>query len=231
MTEATTSTSNPPPAVLVAGEPRSITNHIIQIPHPQFPFFLTQIVHLSSSSSTAGSSLFVHVTSIPATTAHTLLPNPNPTASTSSAPQTSEEEALDAELSAALAAAGRSTPPSQPSYTVPLGALAEDFALAMCPALPSPTSSSTAGGYRREPISTTISTTSTSSSTTSLASSISKRIASKLSLPQLLLSLSVPNPLLPQPGRIQSAQDSHALLALEKGLRDACSLALSTHVQ
>lgn len=237
MTDVSSTSTIPATAAVSVAIMPSITNHIVQIPHPHFPFFLTQIVHLSSpptSSSTSattpttreGSSLFVHLTSISPTTAHSLLPSSNSTSTNKV--QSKEEEALDAELNAALVAAGP-TPHSQPQTqgsSVPLGALATDFALAMAP--PPSQTGNQRGGYRREPTSTSISTTSIACSTSSLANSISKRIAYKLSIPQLLLSLSLPDALLPTPGRVQSAQDSRALLALEKGLRDACSHALST---
>ncbi|SJX62356.1 uncharacterized protein SRS1_13203 [Sporisorium reilianum f. sp. reilianum] len=183
-----TDTAAPP-----AGTAPTITNHILTIPHRTFAHFLTQIVHLSSAM--AQHSLFVHVTSISATQAHSLLP------STSSA-----DDPEDAELQAALQAAGRAQPPAVHSN------LSTDFALAMAP--PSTSAYAT-------------STSIHSSSNISLANSMSKRIALKLGLPQLLLSLDIPPTLLPSAGQPQSPADSTALLALEKAIRDACASTLS----
>ncbi|CDW97292.1 hypothetical protein, partial [Sporisorium scitamineum] len=139
MTDTASTPSTPTPVTAIKSP--TITNHILTIPHRQYPHFLTQIIHLSSS--TAQQSLFVHY----------------------------------AELQAALLAAGRTSQP-----TTLLGNLSSDFALAISPPSPSAFPSSTSIH---------------SSSNISLANSMSKRIALKLSLPQLLLSLDIPPALLP----------------------------------
>lgn len=213
MATASSSTAVPPASTSSAAAPEGppITNQVLSIPHAQYPHFVTQIVHLRSNN---GSSLFVHCTSISSSTARALLP-------TSTTDTAEEDGAIDAELHAALIAAGR----ANPSATAPgvSGSLAADFALAMSP----PPHQSSSAGYKREPISTPISSTSAAAATSSLASAIAKRIALKLALPQLLLSLDLPPPLLPAPGRVQSPEDARALLALEKALRDACASALT----
>ncbi|TKY86540.1 hypothetical protein EX895_004689 [Sporisorium graminicola] len=179
--------------------PPTIANHILTIPHRTYPNFLTQIVRLSST--TGQQSLFVHCTSVSPSQAHALLPSASTTT-------TNANEGEDAELHAALLAAGRSQPSSGP-----LGNLSSDFALAMSP----PSSSAYA----------TSTSIHSSSSNISLANSMSKRIATKLSLPQLLLSLDIPAQLLPSPNQLQAPADATALLALEKALRDACASTLS----
>lgn len=168
----------------------SITSHILTIPHPLHPYFLTQIVHLRSP--TSQHSLFVHCTSISPTLAQSL--------TTSSS--TAEDE--DEELQAALIAAGRAS-----TFTSAAGRLAGDFSLAMS----HPT------GSTGIPVLT--------STTTSLSTSMGTRLAKKLPLSQLLLSLDLPPALVATPGRIQSPDDTRALLALEKALREACSSTLN----
>ncbi|KAJ9476263.1 Adenosylhomocysteinase [Pseudozyma hubeiensis] len=181
-----------------------ITNHILTIPHPQYTHFLTQIVHLRTAS--GQSSFFVHCSHLPPTLAQSLLSSATPN------PEADSLTAEDAELEAALAAAGRSST-SSTSTTVHSTSLSTDFALAINPTHHASTS-------------IPILTSTTSSSTSSLATSISKRLSAKLSLPHLLLSLSLPPTLTPAPGSISSQQDSHALLLLEKALRDTLQLTL-----
>ncbi|CDU25826.1 uncharacterized protein SPSC_05997 [Sporisorium scitamineum] len=196
MTDTASTPSTPTPVTAIKSP--TITNHILTIPHRQYPHFLTQIIHLSSS--TAQQSLFVHCTSISPSQAHSLLPSPSVSPSL-------ETPTEDAELQAALLAAGRTSQP-----TTLLGNLSSDFALAISPPSPSAFPSSTSIH---------------SSSNISLANSMSKRIALKLSLPQLLLSLDIPPALLPSAGQLQSSANSTALLGLEKAIRDACASTLS----
>ncbi|EST07058.1 hypothetical protein PSEUBRA_003512 [Kalmanozyma brasiliensis GHG001] len=182
----------------------SITNHVVTLAHPTHPHFLTQIVHLRSP--TSQDSLFVHCTAISSTLARSL-------SSSNSFSTTAGESEEDAELQAALIAAGRAPEPTAASGA-PFGALAADFALAM--AHPSGSSQGTP-----------ILTTTTATTTSSLAASMSKRLASKLRIPHLLLSLDLPPSLIASPGRIQSPEDSRAVLILEKAIRDACTHTLS----
>ncbi|GAC95298.1 adenosylhomocysteinase [Pseudozyma hubeiensis SY62] len=179
-----------------------ITNHILTIPHPQYTHFLTQIVHLRTAS--GQSSFFVHCSHLTPTLARSLLSASTPN------PEADSLTAEDAELEAALAAAGRTSTSSTSMHST---SLATDFALAINPTHHTSTSIE-------------ILTSTTSASTSSLATSISKRLSAKLSLPHLLLSLSLPPTLTPAPGSISSQQDSHALLLLEKALRDTLQLTL-----
>ncbi|SNX84586.1 uncharacterized protein MEPE_03295 [Melanopsichium pennsylvanicum] len=202
----------------------NITNHIFTIAHPQYPYFLSQIVHLRSQS---GSSLFVHCTSISSTTARSLLPSASSNNLTNASISDTDVQ-FDAEIAAALVSSDRCDNPSQQSAVAiaPIGNLASDFALAISSRLSSSSSSlsnlSSMSGYKLEPMATCISTTTTVASTSSLANSMSKRLATKLNLSQLFLSLDIPQALLPLPGRVQNSQDSKALLMIEKAIRDAC---------
>ncbi|KIS70221.1 uncharacterized protein UMAG_12333 [Mycosarcoma maydis] len=142
-------------------------------------------------------SLFVHCSPISSTTSAHLLSH------TSASPQDASR-------------APTSALPIPQSTLLHSPALATDFALTIShPSSP------------HSPLSSSILASTTAASTSSLAASIAKRIATTLSIPHLLLSLDLPTQLVPSPGSIASPQDSIALLALEKAIRDACSLTLS----
>lgn len=112
----------------------------------------------------------------------------------------------DAELASALAAAGR----ADESEAVPPGLLTQEFAVAMAARTPG----SPAAG------------TSLFHTPADLAAPMARRIATKLGIAQLFLSLDLPHPLMPTPGQPQRAEDSKALLALERALREVCSAVL-----
>lgn len=94
------------------------------------------------------------------------------------------------------------------------GVLGADFALAMVPP-------------NAQPLATSVSSTLPAASA-GMSAAWSKRIARRLQVPQLLLSLDLPQQLLATTGQVQAPQDSHALLALERALRDACASALTS---
>lgn len=60
-----------------------------------------------------------------------------------------------------------------------------------------------------------------------VAAPMSQRLARKLDLPQLFLSLDLPAPLLSNSSVPQAPEDSFALLAIERGIRDACAAVLA----
>lgn len=184
----------------VAAEGVGISNHVLSIPHAQFPTFLTQVVRLSpSGSSSASSSLFLWCGSIPPSLARKTLDSKSVEAA----------EPGNEELEAALAAAGRS---AEESEAVAPGLLAQEFAVAMA----SRTAASGAVG------------TALFSTPADLAAPMARRIATKLGIAQLFLSLDLPHPLMPTPGQPQRAEDSKALLALERALREVCAAVLHT---
>ncbi|PWY99908.1 hypothetical protein BCV70DRAFT_200820 [Testicularia cyperi] len=219
-----TSSLAPPDAAeaAVSSDNVSITNHVIRIPHVQYPTFLTQVTHLQSlgaGSSRAGSSLLVWCGPISSTVAASLIDTPS---SSSAELGESLDDELDKHEQEALIAAGRASPsgPStQRTQLGPLGALASEFSLAM--------SSQRSGSTATSSAPTSATATSLFASPSDVAQPMSRRIASKLNLPQLFLSLDIPHPILPSPATPQAQHDSLALLALERAIRDVCQDVLS----
>ncbi|EPQ29287.1 uncharacterized protein PFL1_03042 [Pseudozyma flocculosa PF-1] len=129
--------------------------------------------------------------------------SPHLVSSLSSSPGDATENDQDDELNRALRESGRIQETEQHS-AIPQGMLASEWAVAM--SLPS-----------RETMATSI-----YRSNADIAKAMARRISQTLKVPQLFLSLDVPPPLLPSSSAPQNPEDSLALLALEKGIRDVC---------
>ncbi|KAN0064510.1 hypothetical protein ACQY0O_002138 [Thecaphora frezii] len=178
--------------------PPSTQAHLITIPHSVYPHFIVNLTALSGSS--------LHVWCGIASSS--LVTSLSTASSSSNNDQDGAGEGED-ELTRALRESGRLSEPEPGLAAVqPPGLLASEWAVAIN--LP-----------HAQPIATSIFRTNAD-----LATGMARRIAHRLNIPQLFLSLDIPPPLLPSSSTPQNPEDSFALLLLEKGIRDACKTVL-----